>query len=226
VTRVVRGRASDVQTDREVTRALADDVGETGEPVVRAWTPHRQVAFGRRDARADGYDRAREAAREHGFPPYERSVGGRAVAYTGSTVAFVRVEPIADLRSGMDDRYDAAVADLRRALADLGVETERGEPDAAWCPGAHSLSATGKIVGIAQRVQQDAAQVAGIVVVRDRDEIAAVLAAVYDALDVPFEPDTVGSIDHDGGDADPEQVARTIEGALVGDDEPRVERVR
>ena len=225
MTRVVRGRASDVETDREVTRALADDVGETGEPVVRAWTPHRQVAFGRRDARADGYYRAREAAREHGFPPYERSVGGRAVAYTGSTVAFVRVEPIADLRTGMDERYDAAVADLRRALADLGVEAERGEPADAWCPGAHSLSATGKIVGIAQRVQQGAAQVAGIVIVRECEEIAAVLADVYDALDVPFDPDTVVSLARDGGLANPELVARTIEDALVGDREPTIEHV-
>jgi lipoate-protein ligase A len=229
VIRVLRGRAGDAETDREVTRALVADVREGGagaDPAVRAWTPHRQVAFGRRDARAEGYDRARAAARDNGFPPFARDVGGRAVAYTGTTVAFLRVEPAADVRTGIDDRYDAAVADVRRALADLGVDADCGEPEDAWCPGAHSLSVDGrKLVGIAQRVGRGAASVAGIVLVRDRDAIAAVLADVYDALGVPLDPDTVGSLQQAGGPADPQRVARTVEDALVGDRERTIEHV-
>jgi lipoate-protein ligase A len=227
--RVVRGRAAGIEEDRAVTRALAADVGETGEPAVRAWTPAQQVAFGRRDTRADGYERARAAARSHGFPPHERGVGGRAVAYAGTTVAFARVEPVADARRGLDDRYDAAVAALRAALGRLGVETERGEPPDAWCPGAHSLSAPGggKLVGIAQRVTAGSAVVAGCVLVADREALAAVLADVYDALGVAFDPDSVGSLARVAGDDPPSAsaVARAIEGALVGDREPAVERV-
>lgn len=220
--RVVRGRVETIAADRAVSRALLEDTRESGEPTVRVWTPHRQVAFGRRDARSDGYDRAREAAAEHGFPSFERDVGGRAVAYTGSTVAFARTEPIADVRTGLDDRYDRATREVRRALGELGVEAAEGEPPDSFCPGTHSLSAgdgaaAGKVVGIAQRVQQDVALVAGVCVVRDHDEIAAVLEPVYDALGVPFDPGTVGSVARAGGDADPETVCRALEWELAGD---------
>ncbi|MEF8840146.1 MAG: lipoate--protein ligase family protein [Haloarculaceae archaeon] len=225
--RVLRGRASTVEEDRAVTRALAGDVEGSGEPVVRAWRPHRQVAFGRRDARSDGYTWAKRAAEERGFPTYERDVGGRAVAYTGNTVAFVRIEPVEELRRGTDERYDRAVSDVRGALRSLGVEARAGEPPDAFCPGAHSLStAAGKLVGIAQRVRQGSAAVAGIVVVRDHEEIAAVLDPVYGTLGVPFDPDTVGSVATSGGPADPTRVARGVESALVGGREERVERVR
>lgn len=224
--RTVRGRASDIDEDRTVTAALRADTTETGEGAVRAWSPHRQVAFGRRDARADGYERARTAAEERGYPPYERDVGGRAVAYTGATVAFLRLEPVADMRRGMDERYDAAVADVRRGLETVGVVAERGEPPESFCPGQHSLSADGKIVGLAQRISKGVAQTAGIAVVRDHEAIADVLDPVYDALGIPFDPDSVGSVARAGGDGDSERVVRALEDALVGDRETTVERVR
>ena len=225
--RVLRGRAGSVEEDRAVARALAGDVETSGEPAVRAWTPHRQVAFGRRDTRSDGYGRAERAAEGRGFPTHERDVGGRAVAYTGNTVAFLRVESVEDLRHGTDERNDRAVADLRGALRALGVEAREGEPPDAFCPGAHSLSTdAGKVVGIAQRVRQGSAAVAGIVLVRDHREIADVLEPVYGALDVPFDPDTVGSVAASGGPTDPTRVARAVESALVGDRGASVERVR
>lgn len=223
--RAVRGRAATAEEDREVTRALRDDVRDSGERVVRAWTPHRQVAFGRRDARADGYEGAREAAEAHGFPPYQRAVGGRAVAYTGTTIAFVRIEPLDDIRSGLDARYDAATADLRSALTTLGVDAKRGEPPNTFCPGDHSLSADGKLVGLAQRLSNGVAQTAGVLVVRDHEEIAAVLDPVYEALDVPFDPASVGSLARAGGESDPVTVARAVETALAGDGATTVEHV-
>jgi len=226
--RVLRGRAGSIEEDRAVTRTLAGDVEGSGEPVARAWTPHRQVAFGRRDARSDGYARAKRAAEERGrgFPAYERDVGGRAVAYTGNTVAFVRVEPVEDLRRSTDERYDRAVADVRGALRSLGVEAWAGEPPEAFCPGAHSLSTgAGKVVGIAQRVRQGSAATAGIVLVRDHGEIADVLDPVYGALGVPFDPASVGSVAASGGPDDPTRVARAVESALVGGEDARIERV-
>jgi lipoate-protein ligase A len=227
--RVLRGRAADVDADRAVTEHLVADAAETGEPAVRVWIPHPQVAFGRRDAREPGYDRARRVARDRGFPPYERETGGRAVAYTGTTVAFCRAAPVADLRSGIEERYDEAVALVQAALADCGVEAQRGEPDHAFCPGAHSLSAEGKLVGIAQRVGQGVARVGGVLVVRDHEAIGDVLAPVYEALDVPFDPGTVGSVARARGvppaTVAPGEVARTLERHLVGDATPTIERV-
>jgi lipoate-protein ligase A len=225
--RLVRGRAVDPEADRNVTADLLARTAEDGVPAVRVWAPHRQVAFGRRDARADGYDRAREAAEARGFAAIERSVGGRAVAYTGTTLAFARAVPVADLRTGLDDRYEAATETVLRALRDLGVDAERGEPPRSFCPGEHSIQADGKLVGIAQRITQGAALVSGCVLVADRDAIADVLEPVYAALDVPFDPASVGTIADAGGPSDPDVVARAIEEAFVdaqgGDAEADVE---
>jgi lipoate-protein ligase A len=223
--RVLRGRAATIAADRERTRDMLDRTGETGAPAVRVWTPHRQVAFGRREAADSGYDRAVEAAREGGFEPVERSVGGRAVAYTGSTVAFAHAVPVADPRVGLDDRYDAAVGSLRRALASLGVDAVPGEPPDAFCPGSHSLQRSGKIVGVAQRVRTDAALVAGCVVVDDRAAFADVIDAVYAALGQPFDPASVGSVAAAGGPSDPDSVIDAVERELVGDDLTTVRRI-
>lgn len=244
--RVVRGRAETIPADRALTGELLDRVPERGEPFVRVWTPHRQVAFGRRDGNADGYRRARAAASDRGFVPVERDVGGHAVAYDGTAaLALARGEPIADERRGLYDRYDRLLADVRRALANVGVETERGEPPASFCPGQHSLQARlvadrgraaadtvegadsewGKLVGIAQRVRRGTALTAGVCLVDARRELADVLAAVYGALDVPLDPRTVGTVAAAGGPADPDRVRAALEAELVGEATPTVERV-
>jgi octanoyl-[GcvH]:protein N-octanoyltransferase len=223
--RALRGRAETIEADRAVTREIVEGTRDTGEPAVRVWTPHRQVAFGRQDTHAEGYETAQAAAEIHDFPTYERRVGGRAVAYTGNTVAFARTEPIEDIREGMQERYSSATTDIQVALTRLGVHVYPGEPPDSFCPGSHSLQADGKIVGIAQRIQRGVALVAGIVVVRDHATIAAVLEEVYAPLDVPFDTDSVGSIEHSGGESGPEQVTQEIEQALTGN-EYSIERVR
>ncbi|QDX40059.1 lipoate--protein ligase family protein [Salarchaeum sp. JOR-1] len=223
--RVVRGVADTRTGDGEVTKRLVEQVGAAGEPAVRVWRPDRQVAFGRRDARADGYRAAREAAREHGFASVERSVGGRAVAYTGSTVAFARIEPIADIRTGLEERYEAMVSDVQRACWRLGAPAQRGEPPESFCPGAYSLQYRGKLAGVAQRVTSNAALVSGVLVVDDHREIGRVLDDVYGALGVPFDPRSVGSLERAGATADPVEVLSELEAALAGENH-RVESVR
>lgn len=214
--RVVRGRVGTPAADRDVTAALLRRAAETGEAGLRVWRPHRQVAFGRRDAASDGYQRARAVAREAGFDPVERTVGGRAVAHTGATLAFGYAVGCDDPRSGIQSRYREATALLRRALDAVGVRARRGEPDGSFCPGQHSLQNGGKLAGLAQRVRREAALVGGCVTVRvaDEREIAGVLGAVYAALDVPFDPTSVGSVEGAGGDGDPEVVAGAIEDAF------------
>jgi len=226
---VLRGRAETPEIDRAVTQELVERVARTGEPALRVWTPPRQVAFGRRDSNREGYETAREHARDRGFTPVERAVGGHAVAYTGNTVAFSWIEPVDGThraRTGINERYERTEASLADALATLGVAVESGEPDDAFCPGSHSLSAGGKIAGLAQRVRSDAAVVGGIVVVCDHGPIADVLEPIYGALDVRFDRSAVGSIARAGGDAGRETIVRTIEKALTGTVDPTVERVR
>lgn len=222
---VFRGCVEDPGADRDATADLLSWTAHTGEPTLRVWTPHRQVAFGRRDVRAGAYEEAAELARERGYKPMERSVGGRAVAYTGSTVAFARAEPVADIRSGMGGRYEVATTTVQRALWKLDVPVQRGEPADTFCPGDYSLSYDGKIAGIAQRVRKGAALVSGVIVVDGHEEIASVLEPVYDALDVPFDPMTVGSVERAGGRADPDTVVEVVEDALVGDREATVREI-
>lgn len=222
--RVLRGRDKTIEADRERTETMAGRVAETGEPALRVWTPHRQVAFGRRDTHEAGHDRACALARERGYPPVERSTGGRAVAYTGSTLAVVYAEPDPD-RTAIQARYDAATERYIRALDAVGVDAHRGEPDHSFCPGTHSLSAAGKLVGLAQRVRRDIAVTAAVVVVRDDGPIAEVLSPVYDALGLPFDPTTVDSVAAAGGPAQPDAVAAAVIDAYGGED-ATAERVR
>jgi lipoate-protein ligase A len=222
--RVLRGRAATNEADREHTDEMVARAVETGESALRVWTPHKQVAFGRRDTHEDGYQGARAAAREHGYPSVEREVGGRAVAYTGSTLAVVYAEPDAE-RTAIEARYDAATERYLRAFDQLGVDAREGEPDHSFCPGTHSISADGKLAGLAQRVRREVAVTAAIVVVRDDEAIAAVLAPVYDALGVPFDPETVGSVAAAGGPDSPDAVADALVDAYGGSD-ATVERVR
>ncbi|MFC7186283.1 lipoyl protein ligase domain-containing protein [Halorubrum yunnanense] len=229
--RVLRGTAGDPDADRERTASLLAAASD-GDPGLRVWTPARQVAFGRRDARADGFERAERIAADRGFRPIERDVGGRAVAYAGETVAFAHaVSPDED--ESITERYDRTVETVADALRGLGADVVAGEPPTSFCPGDHSVRVAGggKISGIAQRLRADAALVAGCVVVAPGDarEVAAVSDAVYDALDVAFDPESVGSVAAAGGPGDPGRVARALEDAFVdgpwGDGSPRVERV-
>jgi lipoate-protein ligase A len=216
----------EVARDRAVTDALAGLASETDEPVVRAWTPPRQVTFGRRDATADGYDRARDVAVERGYEPIERTVGGSAVAYTGCTVAFAHAIPLDGGRGGIDRRYREATDSLLDALDDVGATVSRGEPDRSFCPGDHSVQGDGKIAGIAQRVRKGSALVGGCVIVRasDMGAIADVLDSIYAALDLPFDPNSVGSVSTAGGPDDPEAVIRAIEAAFAPTSDPPVIR--
>jgi lipoate-protein ligase A len=229
--RLVRGRAATPGDDRAATAAMFERAGATGEEAFRAWTPHRQVAFGRRDAQEPGYEAACRAARERGYTAVERSVGGRAVAYTGTTVAFAHALPLEDPRQGLTERYEAGVDGVVVALDAVGVDAGRGEPSASFCPGDHSVRLVGserpgKVAGIAQRIRSDAALVAGCVLVADRHELVDVLSAVYRALELPFDPASVGTVADAGGAIDPDPVCRALERSFVGDeDDPRVETV-
>jgi octanoyl-[GcvH]:protein N-octanoyltransferase len=224
--RLLRGRAADPETDFQRTRKMAETVAEDREPALRVWRPHRQVAFGRRDTNNDGYERARRAAHDREYTVIERAVGGRAVAYTGSTVSFSLAVPTEDPRGTIDDRYEWAEAAVKRALDDCGITARTDEPDASFCPGSHSLQADGKIAGLAQRVRQSVAVVGGIVVVRDHEAIAEVLAPIYEALDVPFDPQSVGSVANAGGADNPDRVLTALEQSLADGRDVSVTAIR
>jgi lipoate-protein ligase A len=223
---LIRGKLPAAVSDRDVTDGMLADVAASSEPVVRVWRPPRQVVFGPRDVATDGYGDAKAAAHEHGFRTRERSVGGHAVAYTGNTVAFARVVPVEDERQSITERYEQAVAQLTAALRELGVEPEPREPPGAFCPGSHSLSANGKLAGIAQRIRGGAALTAGIVVTRDHDAIGRVLSPVYAALSIEFRSTAIGSLRRAGGTDTPERVVQAVEEALADGHETTKKNLR
>lgn len=223
--RVLRGRPNSIDGDRAVSAAMLEAAAR-GAHLVRVWTPHRQVAFGRRDRASEGYERARSIATEAGFPPSERDVGGRAVPYDGEAIlAFGLAEPVADGRTCICQRYDRVTERVRSALASLGADLAAGEPDHSVCPGSHSLSGRGKVVGVAQRIAGDAAIAGGMVFVRRPAPVLDVLEGVYDALGVPFERESVGSVAGAGGPGDPDLVRAALETGLTDGRETTVEPV-
>jgi len=213
--RIVRERAGTPADDRAITEALLEHTRERGEPGLRVWYPPRQVAFGRRDRRAPGYERARERAAERGFPPVTRRVGGRAVALSPATLSVVLTAPGDGDRGGIPQRYARVREAIAAACRDLGVDVTEGEPAGAFCPGTHALRADGKLAGLAQRVRRDVVAVGGVVVVAEAAALSSVLEPVYGALEVPFDPEAVGSLAAAGCGADRARVRSVLEDRLA-----------
>lgn len=186
----------DAAEDHQRTLEMVEDAIAEGETALRVWEPPDQIVFGPRDLQREGFERAMAIARDApGTDVRTRGAGGHAVAIRPGTLAFVLAGPIADPRTGIEDRYERVVEAVQRALAEYGAEVWPGEPDDAFCPGSHSLqNERGKVAGFAQRVRGDRALVTGVVVTQG-GPMASTLDPIYDALGIPFDPESVGSID-------------------------------
>lgn len=187
--------------------ALLQNHSGRSDLVAWLWRPASWVSFGPRDRHHEGYKAAVGAAEALGYAAVNRSLGGRAVAANTGTVCFLVVGPA---RGTIEDRYDAVLTGLQAALTAFDLETDRTCPVESFCPGGYGLAATGKIVGLAQRVRNEVAAVGGILIVRKRSELVSVLSSVYAELDLPFSPTTVGSIEQAGVEFSMSQVEQTI----------------
>ena len=154
------------------------------------------VVFGRRDTRLPGFPTAVAAARRMGFDVAVRASGGRAVAYTQNTLVIdhVRHDPASVGR--LQERFVTYGQALADAFTALGIDARMGEVPGEYCPGAHSVNARGmvKLVGTAQRVVKDAWLFSSVIVVEDRAVLQDVLGTVYAAMDLPFDPASVGAV--------------------------------
>ena len=190
-------------------RAGRGEIGET----LRVSVPARMVAFGRQDVASDGYKEAAVEARQRGFAAIERLAGGRAAVFHPGTISFSWTVPDLEPRSGISIRFKEIADVVAATLERLGVDAHIGEIPGEYCPGAYSVNARRqhKIMGVGQRVIGGAAHVGGVIVVNDAAAIRDVLVPVYEALGVPWEPATVGSVEHElGAPRDIEKVADTF----------------
>lgn len=183
-------------------RLVFEQVAAGERPATISITPSaRHVGVTRRDTRRPGFAEAVRACEEEGYPVLVRSAGGGAIAAGAGTFGFSIIRPAShpDAGYGVRERYDEAAALVLSSFSALGLDSaEIGEVRDEFCPGDHSVRVGGfegmKLVGIAQRVTRRAASVGGIVLVCGEEELARILARVYDAMRLPFRPESVGSL--------------------------------
>jgi lipoate-protein ligase A len=196
-----------------VSRAILMRVA-AGElpPMVRVHRCVPILAFSRQDRASAGYSAAVRAAREAGFAPVVRLVGGRAAVYHEATLACSWAVPDPRPAPGTTKRFRELAELLAAACARLGVDARVGEIPGEYCPGAWSVNARGrtKLAGIGQRLIAGGAHRGAVVVAGDSARIRDVLVPVYEALGLDWDPRTAGSVADEVGDVPLGRVADAI----------------
>lgn len=199
------------------SRTLLERARLSDQETVRLFCVEECVAFGLKDVHAAGYERAREAARSAGFAPVPRVEGGRAIVASPATLGVAWTIPGADGRARIRPRFSLLAAIVADALRALGIEAEVGPVQGEYCPGDFSVGVGGrtKLAGLGQRVTAAGAHLGAFVVVDDASRLRDVLTTVNAALEIPWEPMSLGSAaDHASG-VTVADVARAIESELA-----------
>jgi octanoyl-[GcvH]:protein N-octanoyltransferase len=104
--------------------------------------------------------------------------------------------PDPEPRAGIHERFERTAERLARALRELGVDARVGEVPGEYCPGRYSVNARGvaKVAGIGQRIVAGGSHTGVVLVVSGEERINEVLRPVYEALDIPWEPQVTGSV--------------------------------
>lgn len=195
---IITGHLSgDAALDTATSRAILQQVGSGDLPeTLQVGMPHRVVAFGKHDALSDRFEQAVDVAINQGYDPTIRIAGGRAVVFHPGTIRFAWTVPDPDPAPSMHSRFARLADAVVRALEAFGIASEVGELPQEYCPGAYSvhLAGGGKIMGVGQRLSRTAAQVGGMIVVRDSAAINDILVPVYELLDIPLDPDLTASV--------------------------------
>ncbi len=110
------------------------------------------------------------------------------------------------------ERFELASGVVTAALRSLGVDARVGEIPGEYCPGAWSVNARGrtKLAGIGQRLITGGAHVGAVVVARGSGALRAALEPVYAALELDWDPATVGSVEDEVGETTLERVEEAI----------------
>jgi octanoyl-[GcvH]:protein N-octanoyltransferase len=190
----------DAALDTAVSRAIMHEVaaGRLSE-TLRIARPAPVVAFAKRDALAPGYAAAVAAARAQGFGGVLRLAGGRAAIFHEGTLELAHAVPDPDPKPGIHHRFEATATLLAGALRTLGADARVGEVPGEYCPGRWSVNAAGarKLAGIGQRVVARGSHTGAVIVVDGAERIREVLGPVYRALELDWDPGTVGAVEEE-----------------------------
>jgi lipoate-protein ligase A len=187
--------AGSALADQAISRDLLERVAAgTLDGALRIWAPVPAVALSRLDELRPGADAARAAATRAGVEAVLRVSGGHAVV-VGTGSFCVGIAEAGPTFEGTQDRYERLTAALIQAFAALGIDSEQGELDGEWCPGAWSIRSGGvKLAGLAQRAIKGAAWAEAVVDLAPDERSRALLAEIYAALELPLDPATLGSV--------------------------------
>lgn len=188
--------------DRGVQLLRQVQAGDRGS-LLRLYRPDPTLAFGQRDVRLEGYQAARDFARQQGFAPLVRKAGGRAAAYHRGTLIVDHIEPETEAVMRQQQRFEVFAQVYAAAFQRVGVNAQVGPIEGEYCLGDHSVHGTPdaasprnhpvKLVGTAQRVVSGAWLFSSVFVVEDSASLRAVLDGVYQAMGIPMDPNTVGA---------------------------------
>lgn len=218
---VLRDEPRPVLEDIAIGPAWLREQVTTGDrrSVLRLYRPAPTLAFSGRDCLSSGISRAATIARAHGFEPVRRGPGGHATAYHQGCLGIDQLghealEP--DSITGRFRRFGAVIVDVLRSLG--VVDAAMGEVPGEYCPGEYSVhdGRGHKLVGTAQRLSGGAWLFSTMIVVTDPAPLAAVLDPVYRALDLPFDPSTVGAVDAAAPGVSIDDLAGSLTAALAG----------
>jgi hypothetical protein len=97
------------------------------------------------------------------------------------------------------------------------VSGTAGELPREYCPGKYSVSVrgAGKVMGSGQRLARRAAQIAGMLVIKDGGLVNTVLEPVYQALGLDMDPMLTGSVS-DVANVDTSGVMERFSRRIVG----------
>jgi octanoyl-[GcvH]:protein N-octanoyltransferase len=166
---------------------------------LRLARPAAVVAFAKRDALSPGYAAALAAARARGFGAILRLAGGRAAVFHDGTLELAHAVPDPDPKPGIHERFEATATLIVRALRSLGADARVGEVPGEYCPGRWSVNAAGarKLAGIGQRVVARGSHTGAVIVVDGAERVRTALEAVYAALELEWDPGTVGAVEEE-----------------------------
>ena len=181
-----------------LSRAILHLVAQQAQPeTLRLYRPGPVVAFGPQDTADARYPQAVQAARRGGFDSIRRLAGGRAAVFHEGTVAFAWCIPRTTPAHAIHERFQLVADIMASAFRRLGLDARVGEVPGEYCPGEYSVNAQGrrKLMGVGQRITAGAAHVGGVVVALDSRRVRDILIPVYNALDLPWDPETAGAVE-------------------------------
>ncbi|PLT47512.1 Lipoate-protein ligase A [Paenibacillus pasadenensis] len=132
---------------------LCRRVGADGVPVLHLWRHPAGFVMGPRDSRLPEAARASRELERLGLSVAVRNSGGAAVPLDPGVVNVSLILPLQGKASArFEDDFQLMYELIAAALADTGVQVDKGEIVGAYCPGDYDLSVGGrKFCGIAQR---------------------------------------------------------------------------